>query len=54
MRTRSVGMDLVEIAANAKPPIVRIVDYKKSMDDQKKRRNPADYSGSYALNFTGR
>lgn len=43
---RSVGMDLVEIAANAKPPIIRIVDYKKFMEDQKKRRNPPDYSGN--------
>lgn len=40
---RSLGMDLVEIAANAKPPVVRIVDYKKFLEDQKKRTEPPDY-----------
>jgi translation initiation factor IF-3 len=32
----SFGMDLVEIAANATPPVVRIVDYKKFL---RTRRN---------------
>ncbi len=43
---RGLGMDLVEIAANATPPVVRIVDYKKFLEDQKKRTEPPDYSNN--------
>ena len=43
---RSFGMDLVEIAANATPPVVRIVDYKKFLEDQKNRTEPPDYSNN--------
>lgn len=43
---RAFGMDLVEIAANTTPPIVRIVDYKKFLEDQKKRTKPPDYSNN--------
>ena len=43
---RSFGMDLVEIAANATPPVVRIVDYKKFLEQQKKRTEPPDYGNN--------
>ena len=43
---RSFGMDLVEIAANATPPVVRIVDYNKFLEDQKKRIEPTDCSNN--------
>jgi translation initiation factor IF-3 len=43
---RSFGMDLVEIAANATPPVVRIVDYKKFLEDQKKRIEPPYYGNN--------
>jgi translation initiation factor IF-3 len=43
---RSYGMDLVEIAASARPPVVRIVDYKKFLEDQRKRAEPPDYSNN--------
>jgi len=39
-------MDLVEIAANATPPVVRIADYKKFLEGQKKRIEPTDYSNN--------
>lgn len=35
------GLDLVEINANATPPIVKIMDYGKFKYDQKKRANEA-------------
>ena len=31
------GLDLVEISPNAKPPVVKVVDYKKFLYEQKKR-----------------
>ena len=31
------GLDLVEISPNAKPPVVKIMDYKKFLYEQKKR-----------------
>jgi len=34
---RDMEMDLVEIAAQAKPPVCRIVDYKKFLYDKKKK-----------------
>lgn len=35
---RSVGLDLVEIAAGAVPPVCKVVDYKKFLYDQKKKQ----------------
>ena len=32
-----MGLDLVEISPNAKPPVVKILDYKKFLYEQKKR-----------------
>lgn len=32
------GLDLVEIAANAVPPVCKIIDYKKFLYDQKKKQ----------------
>jgi len=43
---RSFGIDLVEIAANATPPVVRIVDYKKFLEEQKKRAEVPDYTNN--------
>jgi translation initiation factor IF-3 len=43
---RSFGMDLVEIAANATPPVVRIVDYKKFLEEQKERMERPDYTNN--------
>jgi translation initiation factor IF-3 len=43
---RSYGMDLVEIAANATPPVVRIVSYKKYLEDKKKRTERLDYTNN--------
>ena len=38
-RAASVNLDLVEVAANAKPPVCRIVDYGKFLfEEQKKER----------------
>jgi translation initiation factor IF-3 len=38
---RSRGVDLVEIAPNAKPPVCRLIDYGKFMYEQKKRAHEA-------------
>ena len=43
---RSYGMDLVEIAANATPPVVRIVSYKKFLEDKKERMEMPDYTNN--------
>ncbi len=32
------GLDLVEISPNAKPPVVKILDYKKFIYEQKKKK----------------
>lgn len=32
------GLDLVEISANAKPPVCKVIDYKKFLYDQKKKQ----------------
>ncbi len=32
------GLDLVEISPNAKPPVCKIIDYKKFLYEQKKRQ----------------
>lgn len=34
---REMGLDLVEIAPNAKPPVVRIIDYNKFLYNKKKK-----------------
>ncbi len=36
-RARSVGLDLVEIASNAEPPVCRIIDYGKLLYELKKK-----------------
>jgi translation initiation factor IF-3 len=35
---QDVGLDLVEIVANAEPPVCRVVDYKKFLYEQKKKQ----------------
>jgi translation initiation factor IF-3 len=35
---KELGLDLVEIAATADPPVCRVVDYKKFLYDQKKKQ----------------
>ena len=32
------GLDLVEISPNAKPPVCKIIDYKKFLYEQKKKQ----------------
>lgn len=36
-RARSVGVDLVEVAPNANPPVCRMIDYGKFLYEEKKR-----------------
>lgn len=38
-RAREAGLDLVEIAPNADPPVCRIIDYGKFLYEQKKRQH---------------
>lgn len=38
---RNRGVDLVEIAANAKPPVCKLIDYGKFLYEQKKRAHEA-------------
>jgi len=38
---RKRGVDLVEIAANAKPPVCKLIDYGKFLYEQKKRAHEA-------------
>jgi translation initiation factor IF-3 len=40
-RARSIGLDLVEIAPNADPPVCKIIDYGKFLYDQKKKAHEA-------------
>ncbi len=42
---RGFRMDLVEIAPNATPPIVRIVDFER-LQRERKKSNPQDYSNN--------
>ncbi|TND08450.1 MAG: translation initiation factor IF-3 [Bacteroidetes bacterium] len=35
---RAAGLDLVEIAPNADPPVCKVIDYKKFLYDQKKKQ----------------
>lgn len=37
-RAREAELDLVEISPNAKPPVVKIIDYKKFLFEQKKKQ----------------
>ena len=37
-RAKEQGLDLVEITAKADPPVVKILDYKKFLYDQKKKQ----------------
>ncbi len=37
-RARDVGLDLVEIAPKAKPPVCRIIDYGKFLYEEKKKK----------------
>ncbi len=36
-KSEELGLDLVEISPNAKPPVCKIMDYKKFLYEQKKR-----------------
>ena len=36
---RDKGLDLVEISPNAVPPVVKIIDYKKFLYEQKRKQN---------------
>ncbi len=38
-KAREVGLDLVEVAANSKPPVCRIMDYGRYKYEQKKKRS---------------
>ena len=51
-KAKSVGLDLVEVSSNAKPPVCKIVDYGKYKYDQKKLRKeqPKKQPGSKKLN----
>lgn len=40
-RARSVGVDLVEIAPNAQPPVCKLIDYGKFLYEQKKKTHEA-------------
>ena len=37
-RAREVGLDLIEVAPNVKPPVCKIIDYKKFLYNQKKKQ----------------
>jgi translation initiation factor IF-3 len=43
---RAKGLDLIEIAPNATPPVCRIVDYGKFLYDEAKRSKDSKQSGS--------
>lgn len=40
-RARAAGIDLVEIAPNAKPPVCKLIDYGKFLYEQKKKAHEA-------------
>jgi len=40
-RAQTVGLDLVEVAAEAKPPVCRIQDYSKYLFEQQKKERQA-------------
>jgi translation initiation factor IF-3 len=37
IKANELGLDLVEISPNAKPPVCKVIDYKKFLYEQKKR-----------------
>jgi translation initiation factor IF-3 len=39
VRAREVGLDLVEVAANSRPPVCRIMDYGRYKYEQKKKKS---------------
>lgn len=45
---RDVGLDLVEVSPNARPPVVKIIDYGKYKYDQQKKANEAKKKQSQA------
>jgi len=40
-RARNIGLDLVEIAPQAKPPVCKIIDYGKFLYEEKKKKQEA-------------
>lgn len=44
-KARAAGLDLVEVAAQAKPPVCQIMDYGKFMFDKQKQKKDKDKSG---------
>ena len=40
-RAQEVGLDLVEVATNADPPVVKILDFGKFKYEEQKRKNEA-------------
>jgi len=40
-KAREMGLDLVEIAPNAKPPVCKLIDYGKFLYEQKKKAHEA-------------
>lgn len=45
-----LGLDLVEISPNAKPPVVKAMDYKKFLYEQKKREKAMKANASKVVN----
>ncbi len=41
VKARELGLDLVEISPNAKPPVAKLIDYGKFLYEQKKRAHEA-------------
>ena len=37
-KARGLGLDLVEIAPNAKPPVAKIIDFKKFLYQEEKKK----------------
>ena len=40
-KAREMGVDLVEIASNAQPPVCKLIDYGKFLYEQKKKAHEA-------------
>lgn len=45
-----LGLDLVEISPDAKPPVVKVMDYKKFLFEQKKREKARKANASKVIN----
>lgn len=45
-----LGLDLVEISPNANPPVVKVMDYKKFLYEQKKREKARKANASKVIN----